>query len=100
MPDISAVHAEYCQRGWWGDKTFLDDVERAALSTPDKPALIGHRGGNTAIVTYAKLAQVTDAFAERLTSLGVKRGEVVAVQLPNWWELLPLGLACARVGAI
>lgn len=25
---------------------------------------------------------------------------MVAVQLPNWWELLPLGLACARVGAI
>lgn len=92
--------SEARRQGWWRDQTFLDDLRRNATDTPDKPALISHRGGATRIVDYAELARVTEAFAARLVSLGVKRGEVVAVQLPNWWEMLPMGLACARIGAI
>ena len=52
------------------------------------------------VVGYAELAAATERFAARLAGLGVRRGDVVAVQLPNWWELLPLSLACARIGAV
>src|SRR5258708_5450824 len=100
MPDISEVSSQYRQRGWWREETFLDDLRSNVRGTPDKPALIAHRNGATKIIDYAELARATETFAARLVSLGVKRGEVVAVQLPNWWELLPLGFACARVGAI
>jgi cyclohexanecarboxylate-CoA ligase len=62
--------------------------------------LIAHRRGSTREIGYGELAALTEAFAAKLVSLGVQPGEVVAVQLPNWWELLPLGLACARIGAI
>lgn len=51
------------------------------------------------MVSYGELAGLTGRFAAGLTSLGVTHGDVVAVQLPNWWEIAPLGLACARVGA-
>lgn len=94
------MSSHYRQRGWWRDETFLDDLRRNVAQTPDKPSLIAHRDGATTIVDFAEVARVTETFATRLVSLGVKRGEVVAVQLPNWWELLPLGLACAKVGAI
>jgi cyclohexanecarboxylate-CoA ligase len=100
MIDISEVSEHYHQRGWWRDQTFLDDLRRNVRDTPDKPALIAHRDGATRIVDYAELARATDTFAARLVSLGVQRGEVVAVQLPNWWEVLAIGLACAKVGAI
>lgn len=100
MPELADVCHEYRQRGWWRDDTFLDDLRRHAKQTPDKPAVIGHRNGAEQVITYAELEGWTEAFAARLLALGVKRGEAVAVQLPSWWEILPIGLACARVGAI
>jgi cyclohexanecarboxylate-CoA ligase len=100
MIDISEVSELYRQHGWWRDETFLDDLRRAVRVTPDKPAIIAHRDGAIRIVDYAELARVTDTFAARLVSLGVQPGEAVAVQLPSWWELLPIGLACAKIGAI
>src|ERR1700761_7590860 len=91
---------DYRERGWWRDETFLDDLRRFAEATPDRPVLISHRDGEDRVVSYAELALLTENCAVRLAELGVGPGDVVAVQVPNWWELLPLGLACARIGAI
>ena len=38
--------------------------------------------------------------AGALRGLGVGRGDVVAVQLPNWWEFVVTALACGRLGAV
>jgi cyclohexanecarboxylate-CoA ligase len=100
MPEGTDPAVTYRERGWWRDQTFLDDLRRFAARTPDRPVLIGHRDDAARVVDYAELARLTDVFAAKLAGLGVRRGDVVAVQLPNWWELLPLGLACARIGAI
>ena len=35
-----------------------------------------------------------------LAGLGVRRRDVVAWQLPNWWEVLVLFRACWRLGAV
>lgn len=94
--------SEYRRDGWWRDQDFFDDLRRNARERPGKPALITYRSQDDTrprIVDYAELARVTDSFAAALVDLGVKNGDVVAVQLPNWWEVAPLGLACARVGA-
>jgi len=104
MLDVSDVLANYRKQGWWRDQTFLDDLRRHCAATPGKPALIGHQihgaEPRTTVTDYAELTRLTDAFAARLVALGVRPGDVVAVQLPNCWELLPLGLACARAGAV
>jgi cyclohexanecarboxylate-CoA ligase len=96
---LTAAH--YRQRGWWRDQTFLDDLRRDVDDDPAKAAIIAYRarGATTRVLSYAQLSQLTGNFAAALVSLGVKVGDTVAVQLPSWWELLPLGLACARVGA-
>jgi acyl-coenzyme A synthetase/AMP-(fatty) acid ligase len=39
-------------------------------------------------------------FAGALVELGVRPGEVVALQLPNWWQAGALILAVDRVGAV
>ena len=31
---------------------------------------------------------------------GVGAGDIVAVQLPNWWEFVVTSLACNRIGAV
>jgi cyclohexanecarboxylate-CoA ligase len=40
------------------------------------------------------------SLAGSLRRLGVRRGDVVAWQLPNWWEALVLYRACWRCGAV
>ena len=37
---------------------------------------------------------------EHVGGLGVGPGDVVALQLPNWWEFVVTALACGRIGAV
>ncbi|MCQ6554494.1 AMP-binding protein [Streptomyces sp. C10-9-1] len=94
--------AEYRRRGWWREETFLDDLLRQARERPHKLAVAGRRvaESRTDTLTYAELARLTERFALALGDLGVRRGDVVAVQLPNRWETVPLMFACMRIGAV
>lgn len=94
--------AEYRRRGWWRDETFLDDLHRQAQIRPHKLAIAGRRiaESRTDTLDYAELARLTDRFALALLELGVRRGDFVAVQLPNQWEMVALMFACMRVGAV
>ncbi len=94
--------AEYRRRGWWRDQTFLDDLRRQARDRPHQLAIAGQRAGevHTDTLDYAGLAGLSERFAGALLDLGVKPGDVVVVQLPNRWELVPLLYACLRVGAV
>ncbi|MFE8938812.1 AMP-binding protein [Streptomyces sp. NPDC007872] len=94
--------AEYRRRGWWRDGTFLDDLRRQARERPRKLAIAGRRldEARTDTLDYAELARLTDRFAGALLELDVRRGDVVAVQLPNRWEMVPLMFACMAIGAV
>lgn len=91
---------DYRAAGWWRDETVLDDLRRAVAATPDKAALVCDRGGIVETLTYAELARRVDRIAANLRRLGVGRGEVVTLQLPNSWQLVAACLACARIGAV
>ena len=68
---------------------------------PDKPAIISYAGGSLArTISYREFGALVDRFAAALLELGVRRRDVVAIHLPNWWMLSPLYLACARIGAV
>ncbi|GGL11500.1 cyclohexanecarboxylate-CoA ligase [Sphaerisporangium melleum] len=104
-PAATPPHADaarYRERGWWREETFLDDLFRQARERPHKQAIAGRRiaEARTDTLDYAELARLTDRFAGALLDLGVQRGDFVAVQLPNRWEMAPLIFACARVGAV
>jgi cyclohexanecarboxylate-CoA ligase len=94
--------AEYRRLGWWRDETFLDDLRRHARERPNKLAIAGRRiaESRTDTLDYVELARLTDRFAGALLDLNVRRGDVVAVQLPNRWEMVPLMFACMAVGAV
>jgi len=94
--------ARYRERGWWRDTTLLDDLRAAAARTPDKPAIIAARSfaRDVTTVSYAALVGHVDRLAAGLVALGVEREDIVAVQLPNWWQYNALALACARIGAV
>ncbi len=88
--------------GWWREETFLDDLRRQVRERPHKTAIAGRRiaASRTDTLDYAELNRLTDRFAGALLELGVRRGDFVAVQLPNRWEMVPLMFACMRVGAV
>ncbi|MFP5378012.1 MAG: acetate--CoA ligase [Acidimicrobiia bacterium] len=55
--------------------------------------------GDTRTVTYAELLADVQRFANVLRSLGVRKGDRVAIYLPMVPELPVAMLACARIGA-
>jgi cyclohexanecarboxylate-CoA ligase len=85
--------------GWWRDQNFLDDLRQSVAKRPNHTALLAHRAGRASTVSYAELSRLTDRIARGLLDLGVRPGEFVGIQLPNIMEMLPLTLACIRIGA-
>jgi len=77
-------------------------VDRHALGARrDKAALIWEgEPGDRRTLTYLDLLREVSQFANVLTSLGVGRGDRVALYLPLIPELAIAMLACARIGAV
>ncbi|MFZ2858971.1 cyclohexanecarboxylate-CoA ligase [Acidovorax soli] len=89
-------------RGLWHDRTINDDLDACAATCPDKLALTALRveTGEFRRFTYGELARMTDRIAVGLTRLGVGKNDIVACQLPNWWQFTLTYLACSRIGAV
>jgi cyclohexanecarboxylate-CoA ligase len=98
--------AESIALGWWHDRTINDDLDACVAAYPDKFALTavrvgaGDAPGEVRRFSYRELAALADRVAVGLTRLGVGRNDVVAMQLPNWWQFSVLYLACSRIGAV
>ena len=78
------------------DRTLLDYVAEAARDRPGQAALL-FKGGT---VTNAALERLSDAFASALVSLGVARGDRVALLLANCPQFFIAELAAWKIGAI
>lgn len=94
--------AESIANGYWHDRTINDYLQDCVEQHPDKLALtaISLDANGTRRFTYRELTQMTDRIAVGLSRLGVGKGDVVAMQLPNWWQFSLLYLACSRIGAV
>ena len=97
----AADRARYRAAGLWRDTVLTQALDRWADAAPDKPAIVECRkdGGITRL-TYAELRERTDRIAAGLAAEGVRAGDIVSLQLPNWWEFTALYLALARLDAI
>jgi len=71
-------------------------LSRTALKYPDSEAIYfeGFR------MTYLELDTLVDQFATALSKLGIKRGDVVCIDLPNIPQYLIAHWASIRIGAI
>jgi len=89
-------------RGEWRDRTINADLDACLAACPDKLALTAVRldTGEARRFSYREMARFADRIAVGLSRLGVGRGDVVAMQLPNWWQFTLLYLACSRIGAV
>ncbi len=90
------------QGGYWRDTAFDAFVVQALADTPDKPALVAYRADREAPrrFSWRELGDLVARCAAGLQDLGVGAGDIVAVQLPNWWEFVVVALAANRIGAV
>ena len=91
-----AAARHYYEAGLWRGETLYTLLQRHAAERPDAFAL---RDGARRLSWSALLALV-DAVASDLDAAGVKRGERVAVWLPNRVEAVAVLLACSRQGYV
>ncbi|MFJ8067159.1 AMP-binding protein [Psychrobacillus sp. NPDC096426] len=80
----------------WPYKTILNYLNDAIEKYPQKVAIIDKNSR----YTYEELGKMVDRVALGLLELGIKKGDVVSIQLPNWNEFIILHYAITRIGAI
>ncbi|OUE37037.1 cyclohexanecarboxylate-CoA ligase [Billgrantia desiderata SP1] len=88
--------------GAWNDKIIADYLDEAVTSAGEKAAIITYRmaDGSRVELSYRELNEKVTRIAVGLVELGVRKGDIVSCQLPNWWQMTALHLACVRIGAV
>ena len=88
--------------GFWPDRVLTDYFDESLGKRPESLALAAYRAESAEEInfSYAELHQLVNKIARKFMSLGVAKGDVVAFQLPNWWQFVAIHLACIRIGAV
>jgi len=95
----SAVLARmYRSSGAWDSTTLAGRVLEWATERPDAVAVVDRQG--TARHTYRQLADDSLRLASFLADRSVEQGDVVSVQLPNWYETVVVGVGSLLAGAV
>jgi len=81
---------------------LTDFFDPHAIEHPERIAIVALRGdtGEVLRISCAQLSRSADKIALGLCDLGVRQGDIVSFQLPNWWEFLAIVLGCIRIGAV
>jgi non-ribosomal peptide synthetase component E (peptide arylation enzyme) len=104
MKDISGLNVRldpakmqaYRAAGVWRNRTIAEDARRRASIEPNRVCLRdAHRS-----VTYAQVLQEAEGLAAGLWQLGLRPGDVISFQLPNWIEAAVVDLAASLLGLI
>jgi long-chain acyl-CoA synthetase len=78
------------------ERTLLDYLTEAARNWPDRPALLF----KSSKIDYRQLEEESDSLAAAFVTIGVKRGDRVALCLPNCPQFMIAEFAAWKVGAI
>ena len=94
--------ADLSARGLWLNRLFSTALDEVAARSPAAVAIVDHNSmsGSSTRMSYGQLQHMSVRLACALAAQGVERGDVVAVQLPNWWHYAALYIACVRIGAV
>ena len=88
--------AHYLEQGEWTNETMIQWLNGHAETRPDGAAMI--TTGKT--ITWAEMKESVDKLTNGLLSLGLIKGDVVAVQLPNIPEFLISYIAISAFGGV
>jgi 2,3-dihydroxybenzoate-AMP ligase len=86
---------KYNRLRWWLGLTWGDLFDKATDLYPDKIGLVDGEGR----WTYGELREKVDRLAISLMKLGIKPGDWVLLQFPNWYEYILTFFAMQKIGA-
>jgi len=86
----------YLKAGYWGRPTLHEVFRKKAEELPDKEFLID----STKRLTYSEAKKYVDRLALGMLDLGLKKDDVIVVQLPNIVEAALLRLAIPSAGIL
>ena len=87
---------QFRSSGYWNDDTLTTYIEKWANKTPKKIAIVAPDRE----LTYEEWYSASLRFANALLELGLKRGDVIAIQYPNTPEFLIAYIGIALMGGI
>src|SRR5687768_16842051 len=86
--------AAYAGTGLWDERTIAEQATALAEADPGFVALID---GDTH-VKRAKIVADAEALSAAMHARGLRPGDVIAFQVPNWREAMIINLAAAMSG--
>ena len=98
--------AEYVSHGWWGERTlgdlFLATAQRQpdSFAVADPPNLAAITGEQPRSLSWGALQVELGRMAAFLHGQGLRKDDIIVVQLPNSITLHALYLACAMLGIV
>jgi cyclohexanecarboxylate-CoA ligase len=87
---------KYTKAGYWTNKTLGEYLDEAVMKCPDREAAVDRDRR----VNYRQLGKMVERMALGLLELGLKTGDVISFQLPNWLETIVIHHAVSKIGAI
>jgi non-ribosomal peptide synthetase component E (peptide arylation enzyme) len=88
--------AKYTRENLWLQKTAFDILAERAAAHPDRIAIKDQNGATS----YGALKEKIERAAQFYRSIGIRRGDVVTIQLPNRVEFAVAFIALELLGAI
>lgn len=95
----SELRERYLAEGWWTDDTFASFLAREISATPDLTFRVWSES-HPYVGTIGDLYAQSLRMATSLHGLGIRAGDVVAYQVPNWAESVVVIAAGFVLGAV
>ena len=86
----------YARSGAWRDVTLADRAQAEKARAPDR--IVAVEG--TRSVTCAQMLDEAGRLVAAFGALGLKPGDVISFQLPNWVETMALNIAASWAGLV
>jgi len=86
----------YTRAGAWRNVTLADCAEREAASVPDRVAVVEGARELTCAEVMDQARRLVTAFG----AAGLRPGDVVSFQLPNWFETMAINIAACSSGIV
>lgn len=87
---------ECFDKGYWEPTTFSDLWDRNARECPDKEAVTDSESR----LTWSQANLAADRLALGLMDMGLKKDDMIILQLPNSLDLFLLRIACEKAGIL
>jgi non-ribosomal peptide synthetase component E (peptide arylation enzyme) len=86
----------FVKKGWWENVTWSDIWDRNAELYPNKEAIVDCKTR----LTWLQAKRAIDRIALSFLEMGLKKDDVIVVQLPNWAEIPLTRVACEKAGLV